>query len=380
MAQRLVVLALGAAFATTGCSDDCGDSEYHDAEICFKEHVLEVQSEAASPLALRAADFDGDGLDDLLIVGAAAGTITTDLRRGDGDGGLGEPRDVGVAGCSAYPVVGDLDLDGAADLLFPSCDGGVFVYRADGAGGFAAPVEVPVGLKIRTTAVTDVDGDGRRDLLVLGDMSEKPAISLVRADAAGGFAPPEVQPLFVPGLEDLDPGGFVAGRLRRDGPVELVLAEWDRSDGLARATITAGAIGPFVAMTTGLRPGALHLRDLDDDDILDVLVLDTAPVALAPLLGPDLSEGPRTALGSRPGPIALAHLDGDGSLDAVLFHGDRLGLWRGVGDGRFTAAIQLEFSTDVVEVVLPDLNADGRADIVAGLFPDGGLAIRLSGP
>nr|WP_276601153.1 MULTISPECIES: VCBS repeat-containing protein [unclassified Nannocystis] len=133
-------------------------------------------------------------------------------------------------------------------------------------------------------------------------------------------------------------------------------------------------------MTTGLRPGGLWLRDLDDDDILDVLVLDTAPVALAPLLGPDLSEGPRTDLGSRPGPIALAHLDGDGSLDAVLFHGDRLGLWRGVGDGRFTAAVQLEFSADVIEVVLPDLNADGRADVVAGLFPDAGLAIRLSGP
>ncbi|PCC67675.1 Repeat domain-containing protein [Nannocystis exedens] len=380
MAVRTLVVIACAALASTGCSDDCGDGEYHDAEICFNEHVLEVQSEAASPLALRAADFDGDGVDDVLVVGAAAGTITTDLRRGDGEGGLGEPRDVGVAGCSAYPVVGDLDLDGAADLLFPSCDAGVFVYRADGAGGFAPAVEVDVGLKIRTTAVTDVDGDGRRDLLVLGSLSEQPAVGLVRADASGGFFAPQVQPVAVPGLDGLKPGGFVAGRLRRDGPVELVLAEWERSDGLARATVEAGVVGPFVAMTTGLRPGGLYLRDLDDDDILDVLVLDTAPVALAPLLGPDLSEGPRTALGSRPGPIALAHLDGDGSLDAVLFHGDRLGLWRGVGDGRFTAAVQLEFPADVVEVVLPDLNADGRADIVAGLFSAGGLAIRLSGP
>ncbi|MCY0995074.1 VCBS repeat-containing protein [Nannocystis sp. ILAH1] len=380
MAVRTLVLAACAALASTGCSDDCGDGEYHDAEICFKEHVLEVQSEAANPLALRSGDFDGDGVDDVLVIGAAAGTITTDLRLGDGDGGLGEPRDVGVAGCSAYPVVGDLDLDGAADLLFPSCDAGVFVYRADGAGGFAPAVEVAVGLKIRTTAVTDVDGDGRRDLLVLGSLSEQPAVSLVRADASGGFLAPIVQPVVVPGLDRLQPGGFVAGRLRRDGPVELVLAEWERSDGLARATVEAGVVGPFVAMTTGLRPGGLWLRDLDDDDILDVLVLDTAPVALAPLLGPDLSEGPRTDLGSRPGPIALAHLDGDGSLDAVLFHGDRLGLWRGVGDGRFTAAVQLEFSADVIEVVLPDLNADGRADVVAGLFPDAGLAIRLSGP
>ncbi|MBZ5712376.1 FG-GAP repeat domain-containing protein [Nannocystis pusilla] len=375
-----VVVAVTSALASTGCADDCGDGEYRDPEICFNEHVLEVQSEAASPLALRAGDFDGDGLDDVLVVGAESGTITTDLRLGDGAGGLGEPRDVRVAGCSAYPVTGDLDLDGAVDLLFPTCDAGVLVYRADGAGGFAPAFEIAVGIDIRTTTLTDVDGDGRRDLLVLGAMSGQPALSIVRADPAGGFAAPEVHLAVVPGLDRFAPDAFVAGRLRRDGPVELVLAEQGRSDGLARATLAGGGFGPLVAMTTGLRPGGLYLRDLDDDDILDVLVLDTAPDALAPLLGPDLTEGPRTNLGSRPGPIALAHLDGDGSLDAVLFHGDRLGLWRGVGDGRFTAAVQLEFVGDVVEVVLPDLNADGRADVVAGLFPDRGLAIRLSGP
>lgn len=378
--MRPVVLVLGGALALTGCSDDCGDGEYHDAQICFNEHVLEVSPEAAGALALRAADFDADGLDDLLVVGAESGNITTDLRLADGGGGLGEPRAVAVAGCSAYPVVADFDADAVADLVFPTCGEGVLVYRGDGEGGFAAAREIAVGVQIRSTAVTDLDGDGRRDLLVLGSMSERPALSLVRIDPAGAPTAPQVLPLAVPGLDGFAPDGFVAGRLRRDGPVEVVLAESGRSDGLARLTVGDGQLGAPAAMVTGLRPGGLYMRDLDDDDVLDVLVLDTAPVALAPLLGPDLSEGPRTPLGSRPGPIALAHLDGDGSLDAVLHHGDRLGLWRGVGDGRFTAAVQLEFPAEVVEVVLPDLNGDGRADIVAGLFGDDGLVIRLSGP
>lgn len=380
MVRRLAVLALGAALALPGCRGHCGDAEYRDAEICFNEHVLEFDAGAGAPLSLRAADFDGDGQDDVLVVGAASGTITTGLRLGDGEGHLGDARDVMVAGCSAYPIAADLDADDAVDLLFPTCAAGMLWYRADGAGAFLPPLEIPVGVDIVTTAVTDVDGDGRRDVLVLGDMSESPVLSLVRAAPAGGFAAPQLLSAAVPGLDGFRPRGFAAGRLRRDGPLQLVLVEPDRSGGLARAVVTDGVLQPPTAIATGLRPGGLNLGDLDDDDVLDLLVLDTSPDALAPLLGPDLTEGPRTLLGARPGPITLGHLDGDGSLDAVLHHGDRLGLWRGVGDGRFTPAVELEFSADVVEVALPDLNGDGRGDVVAGLFPDGGLAIRLSGP
>lgn len=374
---RLVLVLAG--LALSACRNDCDDDELGDAEICFLEHVREVQPGADGPLALRAADFDGDAHDDILVIGVGGGGVSGALHLGDGEGHLGDARDAAVAGCSAYPVAGDLDHDGAADLLFATCADSLLFYRADG-GGFAPAVEIGVGLSVIITAVADLDGDGRRDILVLGESAGLPALGLVRAAAAGGFLAPQLVPLAVPGLDDFRPDALVAGRIVRDGAPEVVVAELGRSGGLARAAVRDGVLGTPAAIATGLRPAGLSLRDLDDDDALDLLVLDRSPDALAALLGPDLTEGPRTSLGSLPRSIALAHLDGDGTVDAALLHGARLGLWRGVGDGRFVATSEVEFPADVVELALPDLNGDGRADLVAGLFPDGGLLVRLSGP
>lgn len=362
-----------------GCGDDCGDGEYRDDEICFNRRALAVEPGLAEPLALRTGDFDGDRVDDVLVIAAGASGVQAALHLGDGDGGLREPRPAAVGGCSAYPIAADLDADATSDLLFATCLESLLYYRGVG-GEFQAPVEIAVGLLVRITAVTDLDGDGRRDILVLGSQGGAPALAAVLAAPTGGFLAPQVVGAAVAGLDAFDPGMLTAGRIVRDGPTELLIGEADRSGGLARASFRDGVLSAPTALATGLRPAGLSLRDLDDDDDLDLLVLDASPDALAPLLGPDLSEGPRTRLDALPRSIALAHLDGDGTLDAVLLHGDRLGLWRGVGDGRFRADGEVEFAADVVELALPDLNGDDRADLVAGLFPGEGLVVRLSGP
>lgn len=371
--------ALACALALPACGDDCGDGEYRDGEICFTRRPLTREVDVAGALALRTGDFDGDADADVLVIGAEAGVVAGSLFLGVGDGGLQPARPAAVAGCSAYPIAADVDADATTDLLFPTCLENLLFYRGDG-GAFAAPLEIPVGVVVRTTVIADLDGDGRRDILALGLAGDVPALGLARAAPGGGFLAPQVVSAAVPGLDGFAPALLTAGRIVRDGPAEVVIGEADRSGGLARATMIDGVLSAPAAIATGLRPAGLSLRDLDDDDDLDLLVVDASPDALAPLLGPDLSEGPRTPLGALPRTIALAHLDGDGTLDAVLLHGARLGLWRGVGDGRFTADQEVEFASEVVELVLPDLNGDGRADLVAGLFPDGGLVARISGP
>lgn len=380
MSARRLALAAALALGLPACGDGCDDDEYRDGEICFAEDPLRPEPGVDGPLALRAADFDGDGTSDLLVVGAGESGVAGALLRGDGVGGLSEPRDVGVSGCSAYPVEAELDGDGASDLLFATCSGSLLLYRADGAGGFAPPVELLAGIALRNTAVADIDGDGRRDIVVLGDSSGAPALSLLRGAPGGLFAPPTLVDATTPGLPGFRPSLLVAGRVERDGAAVVVLAEPDRNGGLALARGGPGGIGPVAAVASALRPAGFALRDLDDDDRLDLVVVDGSRAAIAPLLGPDLREGPRTELRAAPRTVALGHLDGDGSLDAAVVLGATVELWRGVGDGAFVRHGEVAFPAEVAELALPDLNGDGRGDLVAGLFPGGGLHVRRSGP
>lgn len=373
-----VLLVAAALVAAPGCADDCGDGEYRDGEICLQEQVLEVSPGVEGPLALRAADFDGDGADDVLVIGAGGAGVAGALHLGDGAGGLAPARDAAVGGCSAYPVAADVDADGATDLLFATCAESLLYYRSE-AGVFLAPIEIAAGTVVRTSVVVDISGDGARDLLILGGGAGAPVLSLLVATPTG-FAAPVLTPIAPGGLPGFDPTTMAVGALRRDGPRALILAQADRSGGLALALAAGAAISPPAAMATSLRPTALALRDVDDDDALDLLVLDASRGALAPLLGPDLVEGTRTEVGGEPRALGLGHLDGDGSVDLAIVAGAEVSLWRGVGDGRFTRSLALRFPSDGFELGLPDLNGDGRADLVAGPFEDEGLVVRLSGP
>ncbi len=123
---------------------------------------------ATAPVALTAADFDGDGRADLVI--ASADGVAVHLQ---GDGGLG-PRSALVA-TDTTPgalAVGDLNSDGLLDLavtdLAPRGDGGfaTAILLGTGQGSFDGRVEVATGDRPVALAIGDIDGDGRADLAV----------------------------------------------------------------------------------------------------------------------------------------------------------------------------------------------------------------------
>jgi hypothetical protein len=379
--RRLFALCLALA-PSCRCDDpECGDDRRDPGELCYADEPDEHDAEIDAPLALRIGRFDGDDHPDLLVVGTDAGGVSGRLLRGDGDGGLSSPRTVAVAGCSAYPIAGDLDADGRDDLVFSTCGQGLLLYLATDGGGFAPPVELPVGVVVRQAAAADVDGDGRRDLLALGlGAGDVPTLSFAQAVPTGGFAPAFLTPLAL----GFVPTAMITGRLARDGGFQVVLAAADQPGAVARARYAGGAaFAPAAALATDRAPAGLALRDLDGDDVLDLLVGDAARGELATFLadGDELVDGPATALGGAWQSLALGHLDDDGWADLAVVRGARVELWRGGGDGRFESGAEVEFPADVVELALLDLNADGRDDLVAGTFAgDVALTIFRSGP
>ncbi|MGH7342626.1 MAG: FG-GAP repeat domain-containing protein [Candidatus Rokuibacteriota bacterium] len=124
--------------------------------------------------AVRAADLDGDSRLDLVVAfmsheaGRWWSAIDVFLAR---DGGwqrrvlFAEPGNRGVWALA----VGDLDADGAADVVGLTGDGEVLVFRGDGRGGFARDTSPPsdraAGCRGYHVGLADLDGDGRAEII-----------------------------------------------------------------------------------------------------------------------------------------------------------------------------------------------------------------------
>jgi hypothetical protein len=139
-----------------------------------------------------AADFSGDGIDDLAMFDSDFGKISVVL--GDSSGVFGGPtRYSAYANTRALAVAdvdGDLDIDLVAAGYY-----GVAVVLGDGAGGFAQRQDYTAGFYPQTVAVADFNGDGALDIATTSHAYSSIDVLLGYGD--GTFAYPISQSLGV---------------------------------------------------------------------------------------------------------------------------------------------------------------------------------------
>lgn len=126
-------------------------------------------------------DVDADGKDDLIFVGQgwSGGQLNIRVKRSNGDGTWTNWSQVLGDGPGVHmypPLVGDVDDDGRADLIFvgqgwSGAGLNIRVKRSNGDGTWASWAQVlgdGSGLHTYPTLVGDVDGDGKDDLVFVG--------------------------------------------------------------------------------------------------------------------------------------------------------------------------------------------------------------------
>ncbi len=160
-----------------------------------------------------------------------------------------------------------------------------------------------------------------------------------------------------------DAGVLAIGDIELDGAPDLVV-----SDGISQAKILWTGIAQPTLISLGLKPCSAAVKDLNHDQKPDVILSHAQGVSVALSMGNGsflpLSKYTSTTGG---GPVAIADINGDGEVDIVLASSAlpaKLAVFRGRGDGSFSAAVQTDLDTPIVAIAVSDLNGDLQDDLV----------------
>jgi hypothetical protein len=262
--------------------------------------------------SIARADFDGDGVADLLA--STVNNNRVNLLRGVGAGFV-PVSSFAVGGTPIAVVAGDWDGDGDADVAVANTTtSDLSILRGANNGTF---IESRVALPFNpgAMAAADMDADGDLDLVV-GHPGNARQISLLVNDGAGGFAVGVLRS----GL-GFSPSFLIAQDLSEDGRADVVFAS---AGSIGIITNPADAASDRVISVPTNAVG-IEAADFDEDGALD-LIATTSAVSGSVCVYRNAGGGAfptreTWTVGFAPGRLVVRDFDLDGDLDVVTTSG-----------------------------------------------------------
>jgi hypothetical protein len=284
-------------------------------------------SDANQSFSMVAADFNRDQVPDIVyravppsdsLVPAEA-QLTVAVRLGNGDGTFGPEIGLAAGRNPSSIAVADFDGDGVPDLVSISSQATrLSVYHGDGDGTFSGRQDLTVGGRPRVVTVTDWNSDGILDLVAADDY-----VHILLGLGRGGFAPALDCAL---SLADWAMGGArpapVIADFDQDGVVDMVGANavW-----FGMHECNATRVVTFHSAYNTAMP--LTAADLNGDGVPDLVFVSWQGVGYLPsdghggfgepvILG-DLDD-PQGRAQPDPTNAFAADVNGDGRLDLIV--------------------------------------------------------------
>jgi hypothetical protein len=324
------------------------------------------------PFFAAAADFNGDGLDDIAAVnlGGGSASFLLALPEGGFNPAVTHPAGPGAISAIAADVNGDLRPD-----LVTANNGSVSVFLGTAGDAPTALPPLQVGHDHRAIGVVDFNGDGQSDLAVSEGYDSSISVLAGRGDGTfrGGVDSYPVAAVI---------RGIVAGDFDRDGRLDVASVGLDDDEVSVLLQDSNGLFRAATPYPVGDQPHAVRAADFNHDGALD-LVTANFDGALTLWRGRTTAPGIFTnnwapvRLGSNHTDVATGYLNTGTNLDLVAanYYNASLSVGLGNGDGTFRTGATLSVNSGPVCVITNDFNRDGRTDLAVGY--DGGTVVSV---
>jgi hypothetical protein len=311
-----------------------------DGRFSTQRKIIDNSDTDAS--AVEVADFNADGIPDIVSGGYTTLRITVMLGRRDGTFHVSGQYPLQGVWPSQFQIA-DLNGDGDLDIATSAYEGGeITILLGNGDGTFREAPPVPASSVALAMLVADLDDDAIPDMAVAesvptnapGGSQARGGVHTLLGNGDGSFRPLASYPVGV------SPEVIQYGDIDEDGEKDLALTNTFITND---ASILSGLGGGRFAPEQRLRLGGPS-----SGGVLDVRAA-------------EFVEG-----------LKLVDFDGDGHLDMAVTQivSSRLLIFQGDGRGHFTPAGSYDVTGFPEDVMVGDLDGDGCQDLaVPGNVP-----------
>ncbi len=327
---------------------------------------------------LATADLNHDGALDIVTAGGGTGGSTIAVSLGRGDGTFSPLTKYPVGSAPEALAIGDLNGDTHPDVVVANyLSRSISVLLGAGDGTLRAHAAYATGGKPRSLAIADLDRDGAADVVLASVEASSGSyyrLSVFRGLGGGALGTPTDYALL------RSPTGLAAADVNGDLYPDIVLTQYLDYDNSALAVLLNRSDGTLDAAAETIVPGwlsAVAVGDLDADGDADLVLGNVKDQTLGVRLG--LGDGTfpshvsyRTGLNAAGGlhgqRLVLADLNADSRLDLVVAtdQENAVAVFLGCGDGSLAPFVQYPQGQFTSAVAVGDFNGDGVPDIARG--------------